>query len=300
MTTTRQPIPVRRFAVRVLAVAAVALVLVFGAGGAVPAGAHDGDAIIAVEAAHPAGTGVHYIVRVTWQNDGHPAADATVTASAVGSDGTQLTPVTLAAADSDGRYAGVVDFPAPGSWTVRITSIDPTGTLEQAQEVAPPPTTAPAEGGSEVTTGQGEADDGNGFAPADDGTGASDEQAQTADSESDGDGDGASDDDSGGMPIYLAVAAAAVVLIGAVTAVNIIRRNRPDLSGGEGTGGADTGAEAGTGATSGGETTSGTGDAADAPRAGGGQLPDGDGTPDGDPASSRAATGGAPDGPTSP
>lgn len=223
MTTTRQPTPVRRLAT--LVVAALALVLGLGAGAAAPAGAHDGDAIIAVEAAHPAGTGVHYIVRVTWQNDGHAAADATVTATAVGSDGTQLTPVTLTSADSDGRYSGVVDFPAPGSWTVRITSIEPTGTVEQAQEVAPPPTTAPAEDGSEVTTGEGATDDGSGFAPADDGTGASDEQAQS--SESDGDSDG-------GMPLYLALAAAAVVVIGAVTAVNIIRRNRPDLTDGDG------------------------------------------------------------------
>lgn len=221
MTTTRQPLPLRRLA-RVLAVAALALVLGLLAGAPAPAGAHDGDAVITVEAAHPAGTGVHYIVRVTWQDDGHPAADATVTATAVGTDGTQLTPVTLTPSDSDGRYAGVVDFPSPGSWTVRITSIDPTGTLEQAQEVAPPPTTAPAEGGSEVTTGQGETDDDSGFAPADDGTGVSDEQAQTGGSGSDGGDDG--------MPIYLAAAALAVVVIGAVTAVNIIRRNRPDLT----------------------------------------------------------------------
>ena len=250
MTSTRQPTPVRRLAV--LAVAALALVLGLGAGAAAPAGAHDGDAVIAVEAAHPAGTGVHYIVRVTWQDDGHAAADATVTATAVGSDGTQLTPVTLASADSDGRYSGVVDFPAPGSWTVRITSIDPTGTVEQAQEVAPPPTTAPAEDGSEVTTGEGAADDGSGFAPADDGTGASDEQAQPADSESDGDSDG-------GMPIYLAVAAAAVVVIGAVTAVNIIRRNRPDLTGGEAAPDTSAGDDADTGAGGTGEAPTGRG-----------------------------------------
>ena len=241
MTTTRQPTPVRRLAA--LAVAALALALGLGAGAAAPASAHDGDAIIAVEAAHPAGTGVHYIVRVTWQDDGHAAADATVTATAVGSDGTQLTPVTLTSADSDGRYSGVVDFPAPGSWTVRITSIEPTGTVEQAQEVAPPPTTAPAEDGSEVTTGEGATDDGSGFAPADDGTGASDEQAQPSESDADSDGDG-------GMPVYLALAAAAVVVIGAVTAVNIIRRNRPDLTDGDGTPAGDrSGADARGGAT---------------------------------------------------
>jgi hypothetical protein len=279
MTTTCQPIPVRRLA-RVLAVAALAVVLGLLAGAPAPAGAHDGDAVIAVEAAHPAGTGVHYIVRVTWQNDGHPAADATVTATAVGTDGTQLTPVTLTASDSDGRYAGVVDFPSPGSWTVRITSIEPTGTLEQAQEVAPPPTTAPAEGGSEVTTGQGETDDGGGFAPADDGTGVSDEQAQTGGSGSDS-GDGGDNDGDGGMPIYLAAAALAVVVIGAVTAVNIIRRNRPDLTGDEGA--ADEGASADDGADDGSD------DGAD-PRA---DAPAGS-----EPAPSRATAGDTSDDPT--
>ena len=219
MTTTRRSTPARRLAA--LAIAALALVLGLGAGPAAPAGAHDGDAVITVEAAHPAGTGVHYIVRVTWADDGHAAADATVTATAVGTDGSQLTPVTLAPADSDGRYAGVVEYPAPGSWTVRITSIDPTGTVEQAQEVTPPPTTEPEAGGSDVTTGDAEDDD-NGFAPADDGTGASDGEAA------------ASTSDSDGMPVYLVLAAAAVVIIGAVTAVNIIRRNRTDRPGGDG------------------------------------------------------------------
>jgi hypothetical protein len=221
MTTTPRPTLLGRLAALVAAALALALGLVAVAG---PADAHDGDAVIAVEAAHPAGTGVHYIVRVTWQDDGHPAADATVTATAVGADGTQLTPVTLAAADGDGRYAGVVEFPSPGSWTVRITSIEPTGTVEQPQEVTAPPTTEPVEGGSEVTTGQAADDEAGGFAPADDGTGESTAQGT----------EGADSDD--GMPVFLIAAAAIVVVIGAVTAVNIIRRNRPDLTG---DGGAD-------------------------------------------------------------
>jgi hypothetical protein len=186
-----------------------------------PAGAHEGDAAFAVEV-HPAGQSIHYIVRVTWANDGHAALDATVTATAVAPDGTQLTPVPLSPADADGRYAGVVEFPAPGAWTVRITSINPTGTLEQPQEVAATaPTQAP-----DVTTG--EATDG-GFAPADDGTGASadqpgegaDDAAQAPASEDQG-----SDGDDGGFPVLLVVAAAAVALIGAVSAVNIIRRTQ--------------------------------------------------------------------------
>ena len=206
----------RHVPIRLLAGVAAALALLVLGFSASPAGAHEGDAILTIEGVHPAGTQIHYIVRVTWENDGHPAADATVTATAVGADGTQLTPVTLAPVDSDGRFAGVLDYPSPGSWTVRVTSIDPTGSVEQAQEVTPPPTTEVAESGSEVTTGSGDgADDATegGFAPADDGTGASG-----------GDQAAAVGSDDGGMPVYLIVAAAAVVLIGAATAVNIIRR----------------------------------------------------------------------------
>jgi hypothetical protein len=222
MTLRPSPVPTRPLASLFAAATLVAALLVgLGSGfAASPAGAHEGDAVVTVEAVHPAGLSMHYIVRVTWANDGHPAADATVTATAVGSDGTQLTPVALAPADDDGRYAGVVDYPSAGSWTVRITSIDPTGSIEQAQEVTAPPTTAPSDESSEVTTGSGESEGDataateGGFAPSDDGTGASDEQAAA---------DGS---DDGGVPIYLIAAAGAVVIIGAATAIGMIRRNR--------------------------------------------------------------------------
>jgi hypothetical protein len=180
------------------------------------AGAHEGDAVLTVEATHPAGLSVHYIVRVTWADDGHPAADATVTATGVAADGSQLTPVSLTPADEDGRYAGVVEYPEAGSWTVRITAIDPTGTVEQAQEVTAPTITAAEGGGSETTTAGEDGDDAaaEGFAPEDDGTGSSDETAAD------------SSDDDGGMPVYLLVAAGVVVLVGAATSINVIRRNR--------------------------------------------------------------------------
>lgn len=197
---------------RLLAVLGAALMLGLGFA-APPAAAHDGEAVVVIEDAHPAGTSVHYVVRVTWADDGHPAADATVTATGVGADGTQLTPVPLDPVDGDGRFAGVVEYPAPGSWTVRVTSIEPTGSAEQAQEI-----TAPATDDGAPTDGAASSDDDEataGFAPADDGTGSGDEQAAA-----DGSGDS-------GMPVYLLVAAAAVVVIGAATAVNIIRRRGP-------------------------------------------------------------------------
>jgi hypothetical protein len=224
MTTVVRPRPLRPLAALLGLLVAVLLALGLAAS---PAGAHDGDAVIAIEAVHPAGQSMHYIVRVTWANDGHAATDATVTATGIAADGSQLTPVPLAPADSDGRYAGVIDYPAPGAWTVRITAIDPTGTIEQPQEVVATATTQPPN----VTTG--EVDEG-GFAPADDGTGASAEDDGTDDATDTQatapDAGGDSDDTS--FPVLLVVAAAAVVVIGAFTAVNIIRRTRANPPGG--------------------------------------------------------------------
>lgn len=235
-TTRRRAATVATAAVAAGLTVLTALAAVAFGPAAAPAGAHDGDAVIELES-HPAGLSIHYIVRVTWANDGHPAADATVTATAIGADGTQLTPVTLAPADSDGRYAGVLEYPAPGAWTVRITSIEPTGTLQQPQQIAPPPTTA-ADDGATDDTSDAASDAGGGFAPADDGTGASGESDETSAAAS-----GSGDTDSG-MPVLLLVAAGAVVVIGAATALNIIRRKSGT---GEGTdGGPSSGGELGT------------------------------------------------------
>jgi hypothetical protein len=222
MTHRSAPAPRRRgrSAAAWLAAAAatigVAVGLVVGGALGSPAVAHEGKGIVTVEASHPAGaTAVHYIVRVTWEDDGHPAEDATVTAAAIGGDGTTLTPVTLAPADDDGRYAGVVEYPEAGSWTVRFTSIDPTGTAERSEEIAPPATAGPDDDSDTIgDSDAADADDAAGFAPADDGTGSSDEAA-------------AGDDDDG-LPVWLILVALAVVIVGAATALGIGRRYRTE------------------------------------------------------------------------
>jgi hypothetical protein len=266
MTARTLPTPARLAASLAAAVAlalGLLLGLVPGLGGS-PAGAHDGPAIVVIEQVHPAGLQMHYIVRVTWEDDGHPAEDATVTATAIAADGTQLTPVALAPADDDGRYAGVVEYPSAGTWTVRVTSIEPTGSVERPQEVTAPATTE-LQDDSEVTTAPDESgEDDEGFAPADDGTGDSDEAATGAPAGSD-------DSDDSGMPAYLLVAAAAVVVIGAVTAVNIIRRNRPS-----GTAGVSADGPTHGGGDGAGESIS-AGDGS--PTAGGAAHRGGDGTP---------------------
>jgi hypothetical protein len=187
------------FVIAVTVAALAAAGLLFGP----PAGAHDGEGMITLEAAHPAGTSVHFIVRVTWENDGHPATDSFVTATARGSDGTQLTPVTLAPIDDDGRYANAIDFGSPGSWTVRFTSTDPTAAAEVTQAVE-------AQAGAGEDGGEGE------FAPADDDTGASA-------SGSDNSGDS-------GMPVWLIVAAAVVAFGGAVLGLRTVRRYHSEAS----------------------------------------------------------------------
>jgi hypothetical protein len=192
----------RTFVIAAVATATVAA----GALGGVPAGAQEGDGIVTLEASHPAGTSVHFIVRVTWADDGQPATNATVTATAVGSDDTQLAPVVLAPIDDDGRYANAIDFRAPGTWTVRFTSVDPTAAAEVTQTV-------------EATAGDGGTapDDGGegGFAPADDDTGAS---------------GAASGSDNGGMPLWLIGAAAVVALGGGLLGLRTVRRYRSEAA----------------------------------------------------------------------
>jgi hypothetical protein len=225
MTTIARPLGSLRPLAAVAAVAALLATAVLVLAGAAPrAGAHEGDAVIEVEHAEPSGLTVHYDVLVTWADDGHPAVDATVTATALGADGTQVTPVTLAPTGTEGHYAGAVEFPSAGSWTVRVTSIKPTGTIEVDREV-----TAPA-AEDQATTAPPET-----AAPAEDATGAAGEDDGAA---VPGDDEAADDSDSGGsdgMPVALIVIAAVVVIGGAIAAVRTIAKTR---AAGPATGGA--------------------------------------------------------------
>lgn len=114
-------------------------------GFASPAAAHEGEGILTVESQVPAGDlAVGYVVRVTWADDGHPALGSTVTATPIAPDGTPQTPVTLEPADEDGRYAATVTYPTPGDWTVRFTSVTPTGSIEVSEAVRSQTTTTTA------------------------------------------------------------------------------------------------------------------------------------------------------------
>lgn len=108
--------------------------------GPTPARAHEGPGSIEVLAADPAEPlTLRYRVKVISVNDGHPAPEATVTATVV-DEASPQTPVPMAKVD-DGIYEATVSFPRDGQWTVRFASLRPTATLERVEAVAPPPTT---------------------------------------------------------------------------------------------------------------------------------------------------------------
>jgi len=122
--------------------------------------AHEGDGSFEVLGADPSGPlAVGYRVRLVYVDDGHAAADATVTAVAEGPGGVTVAPVPLDGTGEEGVYAGVVDFPAPGHWTVRFTALSPDATLERPETLAPAatapqgaPTTAPTTSPATVPT----------------------------------------------------------------------------------------------------------------------------------------------------
>ena len=121
---------------------ALAATLVFGllstagpasAGSASPQ--HTGHGVLVVESRHPISpTAIHYVVRLTWSGDNHPAEQAYVTATLIDLTG-QATPVAFYAYDDDGRYAGTVELPGPGLWTVRFTSASPAVTVDHPELV---------------------------------------------------------------------------------------------------------------------------------------------------------------------
>jgi len=121
------------------------------------ANAHGDDGSLEIVGADPREPmAVDYRVRLVYLDDGHPAADATVTVVAEGPDGATVAPVPLDAAGEEGVYAGVVHFPAPGAWTVRLTSLSPEASLERSETLAPattatPPTTGPPTTGPPTT-----------------------------------------------------------------------------------------------------------------------------------------------------
>jgi cobalamin biosynthesis Mg chelatase CobN len=137
--TTARPVPLPHRLVALLVTGAVAALMI----GVPPAAAHEGPGVLTVETDEPTDTGHRYVVRLVWQNDGHPAArDTTMTATAFAPDGTAQTPVPMTAVDDDGRFEATVELPGPGQWRVNFTSVTPTASVEAQADVVAPSTTA--------------------------------------------------------------------------------------------------------------------------------------------------------------
>lgn len=148
----------------------IALVLSLSAGALLfavaPASAHDDQGVLAGEYVadppdSPQGT---YRVRLTYENDGHPAEGATVTMSATDGGGGVVGPTPMSAVDV-GEYEAAVTFPNPGAWTVTVVATTPAATFEQALTIAPPEpstttTTSTASPKQTIADTQGGDDDG--------------------------------------------------------------------------------------------------------------------------------------------
>ena len=122
--------PARRAAA---AVAACVAALVGMSALAGPAWAHGGAGTLEVVSTEPQadGTSVKVTVQLSFTKDGHPADDATVTVVGEldgGGTAPEFTPVTLTASGPEGQYAGVVPIPGPGTWNLRVTSVEPPAT----------------------------------------------------------------------------------------------------------------------------------------------------------------------------
>jgi hypothetical protein len=126
----------RRLLAGPLAVAVVLAALVLVA----PAvSAHGDDARIEEVQVAQSGTSATITVKMTYTNDAEAVTDATLTVAGDTASGAKLDPVPMQATSPAGEYTATVDLPAPGTWNLRVTSADPTATLELTREVAAAP-----------------------------------------------------------------------------------------------------------------------------------------------------------------
>lgn len=201
--------PLRRLAaaLTVALAGAITLLGLMAGLGASPAGAHEGPGILVMESDTPTGTSHRYVIRLTWENDGHPAArTTTVNLTPTAPDGAARTPVPMTAVDDDGRFEATVDLAQPGAWKVRFTALNPSANVVIDVDVAPPTTTtAPTTTTTTEppTTTEPEAD-------------ADDLDTEEASATQD---DPGSDSTSGGGPIVIGVLVVVAVAAGAALAI---------------------------------------------------------------------------------
>jgi hypothetical protein len=116
-----------------------ALIAVATLGVSAPAaGAHSETGNLQVDVVVRPGLTAEVQVALSYASDGHPAEDATVSASATGPDGRSAGPVALTPIGLGG-YRGELPLPGVGAWTVRAEAVEPAASAETTVEVAASP-----------------------------------------------------------------------------------------------------------------------------------------------------------------
>jgi len=187
-------------------VASAALLLVASVAGAGVASAHDDEGQMTVTKVEQTGpTTVAVEVGIVYSGDGHLAEEAKVSARLTGADGTVVGPVDLdRQGESTSLYAAEVQVPAPGTWTVDVSSTDPAAEATGAVEVEATPDTG-TDGSTTSSTLLAAEDDEQVFT------------TQGGEESTDEDADASGSDDESGVSLVLVivvVAVAAVLLAG--------------------------------------------------------------------------------------
>ena len=181
-----------------------------------PAAAHSDDGEMTITSAEPSGElTVDLEVGIVYANDGEPAEDATVTATATRADGSSAGPFDLPNVVS-ARYGATITLPEPGAWTIRVDSTGPVATASTEVDTTLAPTTTIAPASTTATS-----------APATDGatTTSGDDAAATTTTSAQ-----AAEEDGGSAPSgwLIAVIALAIVAAGGAALAVLQRRDRDD------------------------------------------------------------------------
>ncbi|MHB1137354.1 MAG: hypothetical protein ACYC2O_00255 [Microthrixaceae bacterium] len=181
--------------------------------GVTPASAHDDVGEMTVTSSVQSGPAtVRLEVGLVYDNDGHLAEDATVTAELTGPDGATVGPVPLERVDQDSAlYGADVQVPSAGTWAATISSTGPTATATAAIEVTEDSTPP----GSDDADGPGEGDgsgEGDGTSDSTLLGGEEDEQVFTTQV----DEEAAVEEDDGGSntTLWIVLGVLAVVVVG--------------------------------------------------------------------------------------
>ena len=118
------------------------------------ASAHGGPGTMSLVSYTPSGSSAQVVVQLIYTGDGDPVDEATVTVAGENSTGTVLTPVTLQPSGTPGQFAGTIEYPAPGDWSLRVTSVEPPASLPLSETVSAPQVTVEPPG---LLTGDGSA-----------------------------------------------------------------------------------------------------------------------------------------------